>query len=413
MTLGYTMTTNQVFYCSDSEYYARAETCISKALNERRITQDDKKIISKYLLEKNAAGISPARHLKLASNLVLLREYHPPYLECTTEDVLEAFNNLRFAKRKPTRNEKVDESSLPRMKQNTVSDKQRILKYMFVWVAENRINPNLDLVKLSKMKPTSVDYNTVKEADLLTEEELLGFFRACLTPRDRAMFHVMYEGALRVGDIGNLQFKDLEINEKYCRIQTTQKTGIQRIIPLHSSRVYLTQWLNIYPKANPSPEDFVFLNAWNRPISHGAITSQMNKIGQRAGIQKKLHPHLFRHTRITMLSRSGLDEAKIKMLAWGNQSTDMMKTYNHLTVSDLDEALAELNGIETPKKKQKSLLKPIQCPKCGTINPAGHSYCETCNKPLTEKAEQDLEALGKELLERLTKNPGALIEMFK
>ena len=42
-----------------------------------------------------------------------------------------------------------------------------------------------------------------------------------------------------------------------------------------------------------------------------------------------------------MLSRSGLDEAKIKMIAWGNQSTNMMRTYNHLTVSDLEEALAE------------------------------------------------------------------------
>lgn len=407
------MTTNQVFYCSDAAYYDRAANRIARALEEGQITQDDKKIISRYLLEKDAAGISPARHLKLATNLVLLREYHPPYLECTTEDVLEAFNNLRFAKRKAMGWEKNREEDLPRMKQNTISDKQRILKYMFVWIAENGINPQLDLVKLSRMRPVSVDYQTVKEQDLLTEEELQAFFNACLTPRDRAMFNIMFEGALRVGDIGNLQFKNLELNERYCRITTNQKTGIQRIIPLTSSRVYLSQWLNTYPKQQPSPDDFVFLNAWNRPISHGAITSQMNKIGKRAGIQRKLHPHLFRHTRITMLSRSGLDEAKIKMLAWGNQSTDMMKTYNHLTTTDLEEALAELNGIETPKKKQRSLLKPIQCPKCGTINPPGFSYCEKCNKPLTKKAEGDLEALGKELLERLTKNPGALIEMFK
>ena len=407
------MTANQGFYISDSAHYERASNRIDKALADGDITAEDKQIISRYLLEKDSAGISPARHLKLATNLVLLREYHPPYLECTTEDVLTAFNALKFAKRKATRNEVIVEKDLPKMKQNTVSDKQRILKYMFVWIAENGINPKLDLIKLSKMRPVSVDYNTVKESDLLTEDELLAFFNACITPRDRALFHVMFEGALRVGDIGNLQFKNLELNERYCRIITSQKTGIQRIIPLHSSRVYLSQWLNLYPKEKPSPDDFVFLNAWNRPISHGAIFSQMNKIGRRAGIQKKLHPHLLRHTRITMLSRAGLDEAKIKMLAWGNQSTDMMKTYNHMTYSDLDEALAEVEGIETPKKKKNSRLKPIQCPKCGTINPAGHKYCECCMKPLTKEGEEDLEALGRMLLEKLKVNPAALGELLK
>lgn len=407
------MTANQSFYFSDEQHYERAANRINQALKEGRITQDDKKIITRYLREKDSLGIGPKRHLKLATNLVLLREYLPPYLECTTDDILEAFNALRFAKRRPRGYEKVSEKDLPRMKQNTISDKQRILKYLSVWMAENQINPQLDLLRLTKMKPMRIDYQTVKEGDLLTEEELQAFFNACLTTRDRAMFHLMFEGALRAGDVGNLQFKDLELNERYCRITTNQKTEIPRTIPIYSSRVYLAQWLNEYPKHNPSPDDFVFLNAWNKPISHGVITSQMKRIGERAGIQKSLHPHLLRHTRITMLSRSGLDEAKLKLLAWGNQSTDMMKTYNHLTSADLEEALAELNGIETPKKKQRNLLKPVQCPKCGTINPAGHSYCETCNKPLTKKAEDDLAALGKDLLERLTKNPGALIEMFK
>lgn len=407
------MTTNQVFYCPDRTYYERSESYIDRALREGRITQDDKKLINSYLLEKDSLGISPTRHWKLVNHLILLREYHPPYLECTTEDVLAAFNSLKYAKRKPRRSETFSEAEAPLLKQNTIGDKQRVLKYMFLWIAENGKNPNLDPGKLRKMRPLKVDYNTVHEGELLTEEELQAFFSACLSARDRAMFNVMFEGALRAGDVGNLQFKDLELNERYCRIKTSQKTGIQRIIPIQSSRVYLSQWLNNYPKQNPSPEDFVFLNNQGNPITHAAITKQISKISTRAGITKKIHPHIFRHTRITMLSRSGLDEAKIKLIAWGNQSTNMMRTYNHLTVSDLEEALAELNGIETPKKRTESFLKPIQCPKCGTINPAGYSYCETCNKPLTQKAEADLEALGKDLLERLTKNPSALIDIFK
>lgn len=407
------MTANQVFYCSDKTYLERADNYIDRALNEGRITQDDKRLIHEYLLEKDTSGVSPTRHWKLANHLVLLREYHPPYLDCTTEDVLAAFNALKYAKRKPRGSEKFTEDDAPPLKQNTIGDKQRVLKYMFLWIAENGKNPNLDQKKLRKMRPFKVDYNTVNENELLTEEELQAFFNACQTPRDKAMFNLMFEGALRAGDIGNLQFKDLELNEKYCRIRTSQKTGIQRIIPIQSSRIYLSHWINNYPKQNPTPNDFVFLKADGRPITHTTINEQMKEISIRAGITKRVHPHIFRHTRITMLSRSGLDEAKIKLLAWGNQGTSMMNTYNHLTVSDLEEALAEHNGIETPKKKQKSLLKPVQCPKCGTINPAGHKYCECCMKPLTKEGEEDLEALGRMLLEKLKVNPAALGEILK
>lgn len=407
------MTANQVFYCSDRTYLDRADNYIEQALEEGRITQDDKKLIQEYLLEKDTSGITPTRHWKLANHLVLLREYHPSYLECTTEDVLAAFNALKYAKRKPRRSENFTEAEAPPLKQNTIGDKQRVLKYMFLWIAENGVNPNLDLKKLRKMRPLRVDYNTVNDNELLTEEELQAFFNACQSLRDKAMFSLMFEGALRAGDIGNLQFKNLELNERYCRIKTSEKTGIQRTIPIQSSRIYLTHWLNSYPKQNPSPNDFVFLKMDGRPITHATITKQMKEISTRAGISKRVHPHIFRHTRITMLSRSGLDEAKIKLLAWGNQGTSMMRTYNHQTISDLEEALAEHNGIETPKKKQKSLLNPIQCPKCGTVNPAGHKYCECCMKPLSKDGEEELEVLGKVLLEKLKVNPAALGELLK
>lgn len=407
------MTANQSFYFSDEKHHEQAKNRINRALEEGQITPDDKKIITRYLREKDSQGIGAKRHLKLTIQLILLREYLPPFLECTTDDVLDAFNALRFAKRKAIGKEKIAEKDLPRMKQNTVSDKQRILKYLFVWMAENKINPQLDLARLSKMKPMRRDYLTVNEKDLLTEKELQLFFKACRTPRDQAMFNLMFEGALRAGEIGNLQFKDLELNEKYCRITTSQKTGIPRTIPIYSSRVYLSRWLNEYPILNPSPEDFVFLNSWKRPISHAIIAKQMRVIGKRAGIQKHLHPHLFRHTRITMLSRAGLDEAKLKLFAWGNLGTDMMMTYNHLTDTDMEETFAELNGIETEKKKQKKQLKPIQCPKCGTINPPGQKYCECCMKPLTDEAVGEMEALSRMVYEKLKGNPTALFDVLR
>ncbi len=48
---------------------------------------------------------------------------------------------------------------------------------------------------------------------------------------------------------------------------------------------------------------------------------------KRAGITKRVHPHLFRKSRITHLIQQNYQETVIKQMMWGNLAPDMFRTY--------------------------------------------------------------------------------------
>ena len=104
---------------------------------------------------------------------------------------------------------------------------------------------------------------------------------------------------------------------------------------------------------------------------------------KRAGIQKKVTPHLFRHSRITHLVNSGLQESVIKKMMWNNLDTQMFKTYVSLSEGDIDNALAEKAGISIKKKTQS--LEPKECPFWWELNDLLTSSVHTAANPLLKK----------------------------
>ena len=98
----------------------------------------------------------------------------------------------------------------------------------------------------------------VKEKDsrvtpdsLLSKEEFEAIVKATENPRDRALVYVIFEAALRPGElltmtVGNVNFKD-----NYCLITVNGKIGIKRI-PLVVSYKPLLEWLSNHPQKGRS-----------------------------------------------------------------------------------------------------------------------------------------------------------------
>ena len=83
--------------------------------------------------------------------------------------------------------------------------------------------------------------------------------------------------------------------------------------------------------------------------------------------------------------RMGVSEQSIKMMAWGSVSTDMLKIYAHLTVGDVENEMNQVYGINLENKLSTvpDIAAPIQCKKCGFINPKLHEFCGGCTAPLS------------------------------
>jgi molybdenum cofactor biosynthesis enzyme MoaA len=133
----------------------------------------------------------------------------------------------------------------------------------------------------------------------------------------------------------------------------------------------------------------VFVTENKTPLTHGSISMQLKRLAKRAGVEKHVTPHIFRHSRITHLIKEKVSESVIKLMMWGSLNTEMFQTYAHLTGSDIDSEILRTYGISVDKKNQENgheRLEPRQCKGCFAINSPTSHFCSHCGRSLTEEA---------------------------
>ena len=122
------------------------------------------------------------------------------------------------------------------------------------------------------------------------------------------------------------------------------------------------------------------------PIDYIHIRKLLHDLRERANFQKRLYPHLFRHSRATFYANS-LTEQQAKMyFGWSGGST-MVARYTHLSGRDINNAILKANGILVDEKGE--LLQPKlavkQCAKCNDKNEITAKYCTRCGTPLDKR----------------------------
>jgi len=80
--------------------------------------------------------------------------------------------------------------------------------------------------------------------------------------------------------------------------------------------------------------------------------------GTAAGIEKRIHPHLFRKSRITELVRKNYQESVLKETFWANPDTSMFRTYLKLSEKDIDDEFLRRAGLKTESEIDADTDKP-------------------------------------------------------
>ncbi len=169
---------------------------------------------------------------------------------------------------------------------------------------------------------------------------------ACMNSRDRAMISLLYESGARIGEIGSMRVKDVSFDE-YGAIVWLPKSKTVRIkIRVVYSARYLAEWLSDHPlRVALNAPLWIKLSGRNAfsGMEYADIRMQIKKIAKRAGIKKRIYPHLFRHTRATRLLSKLSESIGAKYLGWVPGS-DMVRIYVHLANEDVDEAILKMHG---------------------------------------------------------------------
>ncbi len=229
--------------------------------------------------------------------------------------------------------------------------------------------------------------------EVLSPEEVEALVRAARSPRAKAAIAVLYEGALRVGELCSLRMRDLERTGYGYKIRVSGKTG-ERTVPLVNSAPYLREWLLVHPDpGNPDAPLFARVGRGGRVegMSEGGVAAVVRYAARKAGLGRRVHPHTLRHTRLTHLA-TRLTEQELKVFAGWTPDSKMASVYVHLSGRDAERAILKAYGMEVPEREDRrrvEALKPLTCPECGYVNPREAEFCLRCGYPLTERARRE------------------------
>lgn len=148
--------------------------------------------------------------------------------------------------------------------------------------------------------------------------------------RDKAILEVFYACGTRISELINIKLNDLFLSEEVIRV--FGKGSKERLIPIGSSAIkwveeYLRKSRPILAK-NYKSENYLFLNQRGTKFSRMGIWKIVNYYAKRAGIEKNVHPHTFRHSFATHLIEGGADlRAVQEMLGHSDISTTQIYTH--------------------------------------------------------------------------------------
>jgi integrase/recombinase XerD len=148
--------------------------------------------------------------------------------------------------------------------------------------------------------------------------------------RDRAILETLYATGIRVSELVNLKQSNLMFDDGLILVYG--KGSKERLVPIGRSA---RQWIEKYQKQSRihlaktgKSQDVLFLNIHGRMLTRDMIRKLVEKYSLAAGIQKKVHPHTFRHSFATHLLEGGADlRAVQEMLGHADISTTQIYTH--------------------------------------------------------------------------------------
>lgn len=156
--------------------------------------------------------------------------------------------------------------------------------------------------------------------------------------RDAAMLEVLYSCGLRVSELTSLRIRDLFFGEGYIRV--TGKGDKQRLVPISSTaQERIHRYLDVRRSARAG-EETLFLNNRGSSLTRVMIFTILREAARRAGIEKKISPHTFRHSFATHLLEGGASIRQVQELL-GHESILTTEIYTHLDDSHLRQTVEE------------------------------------------------------------------------
>ncbi len=277
-----------------------------------------------YLDELKAKKLSKSAVSNYQKTLTLLNEFKP--IETIAKaDLIAFFNQLECA-------------------ESTLRLHQSLIKKFFSDIGKPDV-----VAWIKRIQPKE----TLRSDDILTPDDINRMIEATESHYFKALIAFLFETGCRISEANKLRYKDFQDTDQgmIVNIPTTKTAAGYRKVILPFSSQYLR---NLKAYTNCTKDDIVFV------LKSTATHDNIKKIAKKAGIDKPISPHKFRHAQATDMVRRRYNEAIIrKKLGW-TPTSGMISRYQHLNDEDVIVATLENAGKAAPHTAPRTEIKEAE-----------------------------------------------------
>ncbi|MGB2987434.1 MAG: site-specific tyrosine recombinase/integron integrase [Phycisphaerae bacterium] len=157
-----------------------------------------------------------------------------------------------------------------------------------------------------------------------------------LGARDRAMLEVLFSTGVRVSELVDLDFADVDFEGQTIRVRGKGKK--QRTAPIGPTAIAaIRKYLELRrgdARSAAFDQNALFVNKHGQRLSTRSVRRKMDKYLAEAGLDPSISPHTLRHSFATHMLNSGADLRSVQELL-GHQSLSTTQVYTHLTTPRL------------------------------------------------------------------------------
>lgn len=287
-----------------------------------------------YLSHCVARGLSP-RTTEAAYGRALHRVFLP---WCETEGIRELaqldhravdrFTSSLLQRRRP------DGTPLSK---HSVHAYVRPVRQMLTWAAT--------VGEEVKAKP-QLPRTSIPMRDILTREEIDLLERMVQTERDRVIIRIFGDCGLRREELTQLRPEDVVRSGRQAYLRVLGKLDRVRDVPLPPPLLRrLERLIESRPVDRASDRIFISFRRGPggeyEPLTSNGVYQVIKDAVARAGIKKRVHPHLLRHSWMTEMLRHGMSPIQLSIIA-GASVQVISEHYTHLTKGDAYDAMLKV-----------------------------------------------------------------------
>jgi site-specific recombinase XerD len=178
---------------------------------------------------------------------------------------------------------------------------------------------------------------------ILSREEVAQLLHAARTPGERILLMTLYASGARNAELTHLKVSDIDSHRMVVHIRGGKGRKDRDVMLSAKLLTALRAYWRCYHRQSSS---WLFPSNYrkDRPIDTKTVWYACQKAAQRAGIHKRVYPHLLRHCFATHLYEAGADLRTIQVLL-GHEDLKETLVYVHLAIQRLNSTTSPLDSL--------------------------------------------------------------------